>query len=134
MINIERLTVLLYDRASSKMTVNEARKQLFAQKGRSLDVIPPSRAALLEHTKRAAYQAGHCWGQALKPRLVLSNPDNWGWTLCEGEWEPNWTALPDVTKVCRELARCRCKKGCRGGYSCLKVLTRNFRFRDFYSF
>ena len=68
MINIERLIVLLYDRASSKMTVNEARKQLFAQKGRSLDVIPSSGAALLEHTKRAAYQARHYWGQALKPR------------------------------------------------------------------
>jgi hypothetical protein len=37
MISIERYTVLLYDRTSIKSTVNEARKQLFAQKGRSLD-------------------------------------------------------------------------------------------------
>ncbi|CAB4012719.1 Hypothetical predicted protein, partial [Paramuricea clavata] len=98
MISIERYTVLLYDRTSNKSTVNEARKQLFAQKGRSLDAIPPSRAALVEHTRRAAYQAGHCWGQALKPRPVLSSPESWGWTLCEGKWEPYWTTLPGVTQ------------------------------------
>ena len=124
MTNIERLTVLIYDRTSSKLTVNEARKQLFAQKGRSRDSIPPSRAALVEHTKRAAYQAGHCWNQALKARPVLPSPGNWGWTLYDGKWEPYWTALPDVTKVCRELVRCGCKKGCRGRCSCLKVKRR----------
>ncbi|KAK3703666.1 hypothetical protein QZH41_002431 [Actinostola sp. cb2023] len=46
------------------------------------------RAALVEHTKRAAYQAGYCWGQALKPRPVLPSPEKWGWTLSEGTWEP----------------------------------------------
>ena len=48
------------NRTSSKTSVNDARKQLFAQKGRALDAIPPTRAALVEHAKRAAYQAGHC--------------------------------------------------------------------------
>ena len=52
--------VLMNDRTSSKTSVNDARKQLFAQKGRALDAIPPTRAALVEHAKRAAYQAGHC--------------------------------------------------------------------------
>ena len=124
MVGIERFTALLYDRTSSKMQVNMARKQLFAQKGRSLDAIPPSRAALVEHTKRAAYQAGHCWGQALTPRPVLPSPEMWGWTLCEGKWEPFWSALPDVTQACRELVRCGCKKGCRGRCSCQKVSLR----------
>ncbi|KAK3731849.1 hypothetical protein QZH41_020219, partial [Actinostola sp. cb2023] len=88
MQHLERFVVLLYDRTSSKLTVNEARKQMFAQKGRALEAIPPSRAALVEHTKRAAYQAGYCWGQALKPRPVLPSPEKWGWTLSEGTWEP----------------------------------------------
>ncbi|CAH3168150.1 unnamed protein product, partial [Porites evermanni] len=65
--HLERFVVLMYDRTSSKTSVNDARKQLFAQKGRTLDAIPPTRAALVEHAKRAAYQAGHCWGQALVP-------------------------------------------------------------------
>ena len=97
MERLERFVILMFDRTSNKTSVNETRKQLFAQKGRAYDAIPPSRAALLQHTNRAAYQAGHCWG----------------WILKEGEWQPSWTTLPDVTKSCKELLRC----GCRGGFS-----------------
>ncbi|EDO40140.1 predicted protein [Nematostella vectensis] len=121
MATIERFTVLLYDRTSSKLTVNEAKKQLFAQKGRPLEALPPSKAALLEHTKRAAYQAGHCWGQSLARSPVLPSPEHWGWALSDGKWEPYWTALPDVTRVCQELIRCGCKKGYTGRCSCQKV-------------
>ena len=51
---------VMYDRTSTEMKVNEARKQLFSQKSRSVDGIPPTQAALLEHTKKAAYQAMGC--------------------------------------------------------------------------
>ena len=64
----------MYDRTSNKTSVNETRKQLFAQKGRAYDAIPPTRAAVLQHTNRAAYQAGHCWGQELTPSLDLPSP------------------------------------------------------------
>ena len=70
MIYLERFVILWYDRTSNKANVNEARKQLFAQKGRAYDAIPPTRAALLQHTKRAAFQGGHCWGQALTQTLI----------------------------------------------------------------
>ncbi len=62
---LERFTVLLYDRTSSHDSVNQARKQLFTQKGRAIDGISPTQAALIQYTKRAAYQAGHCWAQML---------------------------------------------------------------------
>ena len=39
--------------------------QLFTQKGRSIEGIPPTKAALIQHTKRATYQAGYCWGQVM---------------------------------------------------------------------
>ena len=55
---LERYVVLLYDRTSSSINVHEASKQLFAKKGRSFKAIPPSREALLQHAKRAAYQCG----------------------------------------------------------------------------
>ena len=58
--HLERFVVLLYDRTSSQLGVNEARKQLFTQKG-----LPPTEAALIQHIKRAAYQAGHCWAQMM---------------------------------------------------------------------
>ena len=75
---LERFVILLYDRTSSLESVNQARKQLFTQKGRTIDGLPPTQTALTQHTKRAAYQAGHCWGQMIVATPELSSPDNWG--------------------------------------------------------
>ena len=55
---VERFVVLLYDRTNSQELVNEARRQLFTEKGRSIDGLSPTQAALVQHTKRAAYQDG----------------------------------------------------------------------------
>ena len=61
--NIERFVVLLYDRSSECLRVDAARIDLFTRKGQSIDNIRPSSSALQQHIKRAAYQAGYCWGQ-----------------------------------------------------------------------
>ena len=34
------------------------------------------KAAIIEHTKRAIYQAGHCWGQMTVNAPVLPSPGN----------------------------------------------------------
>lgn len=119
---LERYVVLLYDRTSSQTEVNQARKELFTLKGRAIDGLPPTRAALIEHTKRAAYQAGHCWGQMMLANPELPSPEDWGWRRKEtGGWEIHWTTLPEAAKACRELLRCGCKKGCRGHCKCVKA-------------
>ena len=64
MPTIERFVVLLYDRASADMDVNAARRILFAQKGREIDKIPPTRDALVLHTKRAIIQTSYCLHQS----------------------------------------------------------------------
>ena len=85
---LERFVVLLYDRTSGQASVNQARKQLFTQMGRTIDGLPPTRAALIQHTKRAAYQAGHCWGQAMVAAPELPSPGEWGWKRKEtGEYK-----------------------------------------------
>ena len=33
-----------------------------------MDIIPPSHAGLNQHVRRAAYRAGHIWGQNLGGR------------------------------------------------------------------
>ena len=73
---LERFTILLYDRTSSSVNVNEARKQLFTKKGRAIDAIPPTRAALVQHIKRAVYQGGHCWGKVLQAFPHIPTPEN----------------------------------------------------------
>ena len=67
----ERFVVLLYDRTSSLTKVNEARQELFSKKSRNLDNIPPTRAALVQHTKRTVLQGGYVWGQTLLKQAVL---------------------------------------------------------------
>jgi hypothetical protein len=62
------------------MTVNEARKQLFSKKGRQMQDLPPSQAALLQHAKRATFQSGYCWHMALQAQQKSPCPSEWGWT------------------------------------------------------
>ena len=117
---LERFVILLYDKSSDLSEVYQARKALFA-KGRQLDRIPPTKAALLEHSKRAAYQAGHIWGSSLTPMQTLPSPRDWGWIAGEEKlWIPFWTALPEAAKSCKELVKCHCKKACRAPCKCVK--------------
>ena len=78
MHTIERFVVLLYDRTSMCKEINKARKKIFAKKN-NVQLIPPTKAALEEHVKRAAYQGGHVWGQTLLPTPELPPPSSWGW-------------------------------------------------------
>ena len=39
---------------------------------------PHTQAALIQHTKRAPYQAGHCWGQMMVAAPELPSPSDWG--------------------------------------------------------
>ena len=75
---LERFVVLLYDRTSSLLKVNEARQELFCKKSREFDSIPPTKAALEQHIKRAVLQGAHTWGQTLLCQPALPTPADWG--------------------------------------------------------
>ena len=60
---LESFVVLLYDRTSSLLKVNEARRELFCKKSEEFDSTPPSKAALEQHIRRAVLQGAHTWGQ-----------------------------------------------------------------------
>ena len=116
---LELFVVLMYDRGSNIHGVNEARKQPFTRKSRATDNIPPTSAALYQHVKRVAYQAGFCWGQTL-----VASPFDWGWKKgLKDEWEPVWSVLSQASQTCQELLRCSCseEKGCRGRCKCVKA-------------
>ena len=65
----------MYDRSSAATGVDEARLHMFARKQRPHDSILPTQAALREHAKRAAYQAGVIWGQATAHRVKMPGTD-----------------------------------------------------------
>ena len=94
---LEHFTGLLDDRGSACDSVNDARKELFTQKERSMDAIPPTSNSLLYHAKRAAYQAGRVWS------CMLPEPGQWGWQRnLKDQWEPS---LPQASKSCQELLK-----------------------------
>ena len=115
---LENFVVLLYDRSSAASGVDEARLELFARKQRSYDAIPPTRGALREHAKRAAYQAGIIWGQALVSNPEFTSPADWGWTQQGDVWQICWSTLPPIAASCQELTKCSCQKGCNKRCSC----------------
>ena len=59
--NIERFIIIVYSKTCTLINVNEARRELFTKGLRTIDNIPPTQGALLEHLKRAVYQAAFVW-------------------------------------------------------------------------
>lgn len=119
---VESYVILLYDRTCTESSVDSARKYMFAAKARSIDAIPPTQAALLQHTKRAILQGGYIWGQAHIRSPDIPSPESWGWKKSpKNGWEPLWTLLPEAAISCSELLRCGCQKGCRGHCKCVRA-------------
>ena len=58
MLTIERFVILLYDRTSMCTDINKARQKLFTKRT-NVKAIPPTKAALEQHVKRAVYQGGY---------------------------------------------------------------------------
>jgi len=86
-----------------------------------MENIPPTSDALLQHAKRATYQAT-VWTSSHNVQQNRPAPESWGWEWDEHgkEWTPVWTTLPMASSVCMELVRCSCKseKGCGIRCSC----------------
>ena len=105
---IEQFTCLMYDRNTSCEKVNDLRKDLFPRKVQMMQNLPPTQAALIQHTNRSIYQAS-IWSTSLLSIQNIPEPDNFGWTFCNNKWEPLWTTLPEAAKSCRQLIRCGCR-------------------------
>ena len=117
---IERFVVLMYSKTSTLSRVNEARKELFTQFGRTIDNIPPTQGTLINHLKRSVYQGSYIWAQALELSPNLPSPEYWGYKSTSLGWIPHWTDLQDATASCSELVRCGCIKGCKKNCKCHK--------------
>jgi hypothetical protein len=121
MDHLQRFVVILYSWTSSLShgEVNEAHKQLFAHGNRKVENISPTKEALLQHVKRAVYQAGHIWCLVLITNPELPSAD-WGWVKDEeeGDWCPFWSTMPEASKGCEGLIKCSCKSRCIGRCKC----------------
>jgi len=121
---LEHYLTIMYDRTSTRMKVNDARRDLFTRKGRDIEAIPPTSDALRQRAKRSTYQAGHCWGNSVVPSPPFPCPSEWGWVKVSNDmWAPLWMTIPKASQSCQELLKCGCKseRGCAGRYKCVKA-------------
>ena len=79
------------------MTSDACRRDLFC-KGRSIDNIRPTSAALIKHALRSAYILGHVWGQSTIPHQNFPFSVEWRWKEKDVKYIADWTDLsyPDL--------------------------------------
>ena len=117
---IQSFVASLYSVNCTLTEVNSACQQIFAQLSRTFEYLPPTKAVLTEHGKRATYQAGYVWGKSLITEKVLPSPSKWGWAESESCWVPFWTPLPWTATSLEVLVRCGYTKHCAGKCPCKK--------------
>jgi len=118
---LERFVILLYDRTSECLSLDQARKHMFTKKAKTLENIPPTSNAFLQHIRQAVYQAVHCWSHSLEVQMPVFDPSEWGWCKGGDAWLPQWTTIPQVSQMCQELLCCSCKKACTSRCKCVKA-------------
>ncbi|XP_068711906.1 uncharacterized protein [Montipora foliosa] len=114
---LEIFTVVNYDNV---LDGNEAGKEIFTKKNRTLENTPPTQDSLLQHALRAVYQ-GSIWYTSLQSVQMVPSPEGWGWCEMDGTWKPVWMTPPEAAKACLELLKCGCKQGRAGRCKCRKA-------------
>ena len=74
---LEKFVVAMYDKSCSSNSVIDDRLDLFARKQMSYQAIPPTRASLVQHIERAAYQTVIPCSQALECQPEEVSPAEW---------------------------------------------------------
>ncbi|KAJ8405993.1 hypothetical protein AAFF_G00308810 [Aldrovandia affinis] len=115
---LREFVVMMYDRSSTAEGVDDARLDMFARKQRPYEAIPPTRSALKQHVKRAAYQAGCIWSLSTVRQPETQTPANWGWTKKGDLWQIVWTELSPIAESCQQLTKCGCKSECCSRCKC----------------
>jgi hypothetical protein len=104
---LEHFTCLLYDKRSSTTDINILRYEKFLIRnkpkqgtlmtdynGVDMSLLPPCKAALQIHVKRANYQA-LIWYQADQAIQRVPKPDRNGWETKNGKLTIKWTDQVD---------------------------------------
>ena len=117
---IQRFVIKTFSLNCETSEVNEARQRMFTTGLRLFENLPPTKHALLQHTKRSLLAAAFIWKYCLQKSPTIPNFSAWGWEwhprlLC---WVPYWTDLSDVSKGCSFLGQCGCKVACTGRCGC----------------
>ena len=77
----------------------------------NIENIPPTKNALLFHTKRALFQSG-VWSRCVDAQQNLPSPKDFGWKESDNsviKWLPYRMSQSEASKECREFIKCACE-------------------------
>lgn len=107
---LERYVLDIYSMKKCE-TLGQARKEKFQMSSdNDLRKLPPGRDALMQHTKRACYQAGYIWRESFED-FPMPNPELWGWIRDEnGHLIPHWEVIHSTVQLEDFILTCSSQK------------------------
>jgi len=105
MKSMQKFVIALYAKSLKVEDIDECRYAIYSS-GSPIEKLPPTSAALLQHTRRAIYQV-----EILKATLTkiqnLPSPLHWGWMLDEfDQLVPFWTAAQPASSIHEIIHHC----------------------------
>ena len=79
---VQRFVINMYSKSSPLTDVNDARMEIFCQKNQSMENLPPTKDALLQHTRRSIYQTG-IWAMSFLSAPLIPAAQEFGWMMKE---------------------------------------------------
>ena len=109
--HLESFTCMLYG-AKDTTSVNKARHDILRMGKFSDAALPPNDNCLLQHIKRASYQAA-TWKRATTSIIDTPSPTDHGWKIDEeGNIDVIWMTKKCAPDVLLTDCNCKCKTGC----------------------
>ena len=106
--NMERFVCKLYGQPGND--INEARHSIFCSRALSEVNLPPCRNALVQHIKRANYQAA-IWRRALKADIHAPSPHDNDWIIAaNNQVLVRWMSQEQAPQELLKNYSCNCKK------------------------
>ena len=103
-ITLREICQLYSTNAKAGVTTDDVRYWLFCQKMKKNESLPPTTDSLLQHVRRASYQA-FIWMEALiaKPNLHVPPTSEHGWKIKGGALHPELMTKDPAPKALLEL-------------------------------
>ena len=110
---LNKFTCLLYSMQAECSSVNDLRYEQFRLKKGEVHSaqLPPCEDSLMEHTKRANYQAA-VWKHCIVQNQSIPKPEGHSWQFNKGLMTPKWISGAPAPNSILDFLSCDCKKDC----------------------
>ena len=109
---LERLTVVLYDKTSPWTSVNGARRELFCHRNCTMEKLIATDQRCTSAVCPTSSLPGRNLDKQHSKSAFDSFAEDFAWTKVSGSWVPVWMTIPEISKACVKPIKCSCKGDC----------------------